>query len=139
MGLTASLARVLTDRFVVVTHLATAWKASRLAECPSLVCGSCPEVVTDRVPPALEKGVEALRLGYAECLDRARECRVPAGPIILFLFGVLVGLLIAACLLGGLLLFSPLRRQGSVPAITSTAVDETVVKFSGPSSPLLRR
>eukprot|EP00972_Heterocapsa_arctica_P101492 14956541-Heterocapsa_arctica.AAC.1 len=97
MGIASSLARA--HRPLRGRHP----KASRLAECPSLVCSSCSEIVTDWGPPALEKGVQALHLGYVECLERARECRVPAEPIILFLVWALVGLLIAACLLGGLL------------------------------------
>jgi hypothetical protein len=135
------LVQELTDRFVVVAHLTTAWTASRLADCPSLTYGTCPDVVTERVPPALEKGVEALRLGYEECLDRARDCRTPVGVIVLFLLGVLCGVLITACLCGGLFLVSPLRRRAAAPlaAPAEGSREETIVRFAGPVSPSVLR
>jgi len=140
-----------TDHLSVFAHLITAWKATRLSECPSVVCGACPDVAVERVPVALEKGVDVLRLGYEECLERARGCHSSSGLFVLFWVGVLCGVLLTV-LVGGLLyVVTRLRRREtrstkSRDGSRNKSVgapeefpEETVSRYSGPVSPSLRR
>ena len=134
------LVQEVTDRFVVFAHLLTAWKASKLSECPSLSCGTCPDVAIERVPPALEKGLETLRIGYEECLGRARDCQSSNGVIILFWLGVLCGVILTVFVWAGLFLLSRFKpRSPTSSARSNEYKEELIARPPGPATPATLR